>query len=86
MLRTVLKIGALAFALVMLTAASCSTSRQGPANRDGLRQVVGTALIGARGRTRSDQLGIDETVAGLCGGNVYTPSECARHGAESRTE
>lgn len=49
---------------------------------DGLRVVVGTSLIGARGLTPADQGKIDETVAGLCGGAVYMASECARHQKE----
>ena len=76
----VLRIGALAFALVTLTAASCSTLKPAPANKDGLRRVVGTSLVGVQGRTQRDQLGIDETAAGLCGAGIWTPSECARHG------
>lgn len=51
---------------------------------DGLRPVVGTSLIGARGASRNDQAKIDETAAGLCGAAVWTPSECALHGRESR--
>lgn len=84
MLRQALKIGGLAFAVVTLTAASCSTSRLAPATTDGLGDVVGTSLIGAQGRTPADQGKIDETVAGLCGGGVYTRSQCARPGRESR--
>lgn len=49
---------------------------------DGLRKVVGTSLIGTRGAAARDQLGIDETVAGLCGAHVFTAGECARHGRE----
>lgn len=67
-----------------LMLAGCSTSKPVPVNRDGLRGVVGTSLIGARGATARDQGKIDETVAGLCGGGVWTRSECARHGQESR--
>jgi hypothetical protein len=46
--------------------------------------VVGTSLIGARGKTPTDQLKIDSTAAGLCGGGIWTRSECAQHGRESR--
>ncbi|WP_428832904.1 hypothetical protein [Pseudaminobacter soli (ex Li et al. 2025)] len=51
---------------------------------DGLRKVVGTSLIGAKGATPADQLKIDETAAGLCGAGVWSASECARHGREGR--
>jgi hypothetical protein len=51
---------------------------------EGLRPVVGTSLIGAKGATPADQGRIDETAAGLCGAGVWTASECARHGRESR--
>ncbi|WP_436123031.1 hypothetical protein [Aminobacter sp. LjRoot7] len=49
-----------------------------------MRAVVGTSLVGAQGKTPTDQAGIDETAAGLCAGGVWTKSECARHGKESR--
>lgn len=67
-----------------MLAAACTTSRPAPVTVEGLRPVVGTSLIGARGRTPADQLKIDETAAGLCGGGVWSKSECARHGRESR--
>lgn len=74
--------GLVCAAALMLTA--CSTSKPAAVTGSGLRQVVGTDLIGARGATRGDQNKIDATVAGLCGGSVWMPSECARHGRESR--
>lgn len=48
----------------------------------GARAIVGTSLIGAKGATPAAQEGIDDTVAGVCGAGVWTPSECARHDAE----
>ncbi|WP_246727713.1 hypothetical protein [Chelativorans sp. Marseille-P2723] len=78
-----LKIGAVTIACA-LSVAGCSTSKPAPATADGLRQVVGTSLIGAQGKTPTDQAAIDETAAGLCGATIWTPSECARHGRESR--
>lgn len=75
--------GALIFAAA-LTLAGCSTSRPVPVTGDGLRGVVGTSLIGARGKTAADQLKIDSTAAGLCGGGIWSKSECAQHGRESR--
>lgn len=60
--------------------AACSTSPTAPASADGLRRVVGTALIGARGAAPADQRAIDETAAGLCGAGVWSRAECARHG------
>lgn len=68
--------------VVALTLVGCSTSKPAPVTTDGLRAVVGTSLIGARGATSADQGKINETVAGLCGGGVWTRSECARHGRE----
>lgn len=78
-----LKTGALLFAAVS-TVAGCSTLRPAPVSADGLRTVVGTSLVGARGATAPDQRKIDETAAGLCGAGIWTRSECARHGRESR--
>nr|WP_181257399.1 hypothetical protein [Mesorhizobium soli] len=69
-------------AAMMLVA--CSTSQPVPVTADGLRKVVGTSLIGAKGATPADQLKIDETAAGLCGAGVWSASECARHGREGR--
>lgn len=64
--------------------AACSTTKPAPVSSDGLRRVVGTSLIGAQGKTPADQAKINETAAGLCGGGIWTKSECARHGKESR--
>ncbi|WP_391564555.1 hypothetical protein [Sinorhizobium meliloti] len=55
----------------------CGTSA--PASADGLRRVVGTDLIGARGATPADQRKI-RTVVGICAAAVWTNAECARHG------
>ncbi|MGN7749708.1 hypothetical protein [Sinorhizobium sp. 22678] len=56
----------------------CGTSA--PASVDGLRRVVGTDLVGARGATPADQRKIDRTVVGICAAAVWTKAECARHG------
>ncbi|MDW9598176.1 hypothetical protein GOB46_08860 [Sinorhizobium meliloti] len=56
----------------------CGTSA--PASADGLRRVVGTDLVGARGATPADQRKIDRTVVGICAAAVWTKAECARHG------
>lgn len=68
-------------ALIMTAAAmtaACTTSA--PSSVNGLRRVVGTDLIGARGATDGDQRKIDRTVAGICAGKVWTRDECRRHG------
>ncbi|MCA1370010.1 hypothetical protein I6F15_21735 [Bradyrhizobium sp. BRP14] len=68
-------------ALTMMPAlllAGCGTS--GPASVSGLREVVGTELVSARGATPADQRRIDRTVVGLCAASVWTRAECARHG------
>ncbi|MDZ5697829.1 hypothetical protein SIN08_11265 [Chelativorans sp. M5D2P16] len=78
-----LRTGALAIAAA-LSVAGCTTSSEAPVTTDGLRGVVGTSLIGVKGATPADQAGIDETAAGLCGASIWTSSECARHGRESR--
>ncbi|MDX0277198.1 hypothetical protein GOC21_25335 [Sinorhizobium meliloti] len=57
---------------------ACGTSA--PANVAGLRRVVETDLIGARGATPADQRKIDWTVVGICAAAVWTEGECARHG------
>ncbi|MCV0371871.1 MULTISPECIES: hypothetical protein [Hyphomicrobiales] len=78
-----LKTGALAIAAA-LSVAGCSTTKPVPVTSDGLRDVVGTSLIGARGATADDQRKIDETAAGLCGSGVWSQTECARHGRETQ--
>ncbi|BBD38237.1 hypothetical protein Amn_31170 [Aminobacter sp. Y103A] len=80
---TLLSTGALSFAAA-LALAGCSTSKPAPVSTDGLRTVVGTSLVGVQGKTPEDQAGIDETAAGLFTGGIWTKSECARHGKESR--
>ncbi|MGV1752780.1 hypothetical protein [Agrobacterium sp. CG674] len=72
MVRTVLVIG------LTIALAGCGIS--GPGNVSGLRRVVGTDLIGARGATPADQAKIDRTAVGICAGGVWTRQECARHG------
>lgn len=69
-------------ALMTVALAGCGTSA--PADVKGLRRVVGTDLIGARGATAADQRKIDRTVVGLCAGAVWTKPECAAHGEASR--
>ena len=77
-----LKKSLLASALVV-SLTGCGTTQALNASQSdivrGARGIVGTALIGAEGKTQKDQDKIDETVARLCGTGVYTPSECARH-------
>jgi hypothetical protein len=72
---------ALMKALLIMTPAvmlvGCGVS--GPANVSGLKRVVGTDLLGARGLTDSDQRRIDRTVVRLCAGRVYNAKECALH-------
>ena len=77
-----LKKSLMVFALVALLA-GCGTTQNISAGQSdivrGARGIVGTALIGADGKTAQDQDKINETVARLCGTGVYTKSECARH-------
>ncbi|MFN7023704.1 MAG: hypothetical protein ACK4QP_04150 [Pseudorhizobium sp.] len=56
---------------------ACGTSAPGSA--PGLRRVVGTDLVGARGATPADQRKIDRTVVGICAASVWTQDECGRH-------
>lgn len=74
------------FAVIFIAAATsvagCSTSPTAPATADGLRRVVGTSLVGARGASAGDQRAIDETAAGLCAAAIWSRSECARHGRD----
>jgi hypothetical protein len=66
--------------LIMMPAVmlvGCGVS--GPANVSGLKRVVGTDLLGARGLTDGDQHRIDRTVVRLCAGRVYSAKECALH-------
>ncbi|WP_116288886.1 hypothetical protein [Ensifer sp. LCM 4579] len=63
-------------------AAACGTSA--PASVAGLRPVVGTDLIGARGATAADQRKIDRTVVGLCAAAIWSKAECSSHGEGRR--
>jgi 1-aminocyclopropane-1-carboxylate deaminase/D-cysteine desulfhydrase-like pyridoxal-dependent ACC family enzyme len=62
------------------SAVSVSASQQLAVTRD----IVGTALIGAQGKTPEDQIKIDDTVAGVCGARVWKKSECLQHDQMSR--
>ncbi len=70
--------------------AGCTTSQTVSASKDRqtdtARKIVGTELIGAKGKTPADQDKIDDTAARLCGAKVWTKSECQRHGDDSRRE
>nr|WP_246422955.1 hypothetical protein [Mycoplana azooxidifex] len=68
-----------ALTIVVVTAGGCTSST--PASVSGLRRVVGTDLVGAKGLTDADQRKIDRTVVGLCGSDIWTKDECAAHGA-----
>ena len=74
-------------AAIVLTTASCTTSQQGSAGTSDFvsttRKIVGTDLIGVKGKTPADQNDIDDTVAGLCGSGVYNKGECQRHQDET---
>lgn len=76
-LRTGLRKSA-SLTILALMLAGCGTSA--PKNVTGLRSVVGTDLVGARGATAADQRKIDRTVVGLCAANVWTNRDCVRHG------
>ena len=64
--------------VVALTLVACGTSTS-PSVAP-LKEVVGTDLPGAQGKTREDQGRIDSAMAGLCGAGVYKGSDlCALH-------
>ncbi|WP_246251547.1 hypothetical protein [Rhizobium rhizoryzae] len=73
-----LRIRMMLAAALMPVLSACGTSH--PADVSGLRRVVGTDLIGARGATAEDQRKIDRTVVGICAGGIWTRAECGRHG------
>ena len=75
-LRMLTSLGLVMMIAFVLT--GCGIS--GPASVAGLRNVVGTDLIGAKGATDRDQRKIDRTVVGICAAAVWTRAECARHG------
>ena len=64
--------------------AGCGTLA--PADVSGLRRVVGTDLIGARGATDADQRKIDRTVVRFCAGGVWSRKECSLHGESLAAE
>jgi len=79
----------LAFVVVCaLSAAACTTSQRVSVTKQSLstttRAIVGTSLIGAKGKTPKDQDAIDDTAAGLCAAGVWTSTECSAHGAAER--
>lgn len=45
----------------------------------GVRSVLGTDLLGARGATEADQRKIDRTIVRGCAGGVWSKDECAKH-------
>ncbi|WP_273727625.1 hypothetical protein [Brucella gallinifaecis] len=61
----------------VLTLAGCGHSR--PANVSGVRSVLGSDLMGARGATDADQRKIDRTIVRGCAGGVWSKDECAKH-------
>ncbi|CAN7515343.1 MULTISPECIES: hypothetical protein [Brucella/Ochrobactrum group] len=70
----------LALCSIMISAsmlAGCGHS--GPANVSGVRSVLGTDLLGARGATDADQRKIDRTIVRGCAGGVWSKDECAKH-------
>ncbi|MEN5277293.1 hypothetical protein ABE527_10110 [Brucella sp. TWI432] len=67
----------LSFMISALTLAGCGHS--GPANVSGVRRVLGTDLLGARGATDADQRKIDRTIVRGCAGGVWSKDECAKH-------
>ncbi|ABS12993.1 hypothetical protein I6H96_11230 [Brucella anthropi] len=67
----------LALMMSALTLAGCGHS--GPANVSGVRNVLGTDLLGARGATEADQRKIDRTIVRGCAGGVWSKDECAIH-------
>ena len=80
-------LGLIALGLVCgsaVIAVSCTTSPVTNASKkqfaQAARNIFGTDLVGARGKTPEDQTKIDLTVAGACGAGSYTPAECDRHG------
>lgn len=85
MLRTVL----IFFVLSALPLAGCGSTQAVSASKDKqtvtARAVIGNALVGTKGKTPRDQDNIDRTVARLCGAEVWTKAECARHDTESRS-
>nr|DAE48873.1 MAG TPA: hypothetical protein [Caudoviricetes sp.] len=45
----------------------------------GVRNVLGTDLLGARGATETDQRKIDHTIVRGCAGGVWSKDQCAIH-------
>lgn len=66
-----------------VSAAACTSTQQVSASKETLsstaRSIIGTSLIGARGKTAKDQDAIDDTVAGVCGARAWTVQECRAH-------
>lgn len=66
--------------ILILAVALCGCSQTVPGSTAAVRRIVGTDLIGVKGKTPEDQRRINRTVVGLCGPDIYTPQECQRHG------
>lgn len=63
--------------------AGCGHTQEVAASEDELietaRDIVGTSLVGTKGKTPEDQLNIELTVSGLCSTGVWQKSECLEH-------
>lgn len=66
-----------------VTALSACSGIFPPASVDGLREVVGDELPGARGQTLADQEAIDSVVARGCATGLFTRTQCEEHTAVS---
>ncbi|MGU3575628.1 hypothetical protein ACLBWZ_08845 [Brucellaceae bacterium C25G] len=67
----------LSLMMSVLSLVACGHSA--PANVNGVRSVLGTDLMGARGATDADQRKIDRTIVRGCAGGVWSKDECAKH-------
>ncbi|MDR6432044.1 hypothetical protein [Brucella pseudogrignonensis] len=65
--------------LMMSVSMLAGCGHSGPANVSGVRSVLGSDLMGARGATDVDQRKIDRTIVRGCAGGVWSKDECAKH-------
>jgi len=65
--------------LIIASALLQGCTTLGPASVNGLSEIVGTNLVGAKGATPQDQDKINRTVARLCAGGVWNKKICEAH-------
>ncbi|MGU3577267.1 hypothetical protein ACLBWZ_17290 [Brucellaceae bacterium C25G] len=65
--------------LMMSASILAGCGHSAPVNVNGVRNVLGSDLMGARGASDADQRKIDRTIVRGCASGVWSKDECAKH-------